>query len=220
MALEADLAFSFTLGVFSLLSPCAFPLLPGYISYLLGSGERKVGGMSAGLTVTLGMVTSLALLGIAVAMVGGVLLSYVPYLELVVGISIIAFGLLMVAEIPFPAIMPIRGFSGGKQGVSGLYTFGFGYGLAVSTCSAPIFFTLLAFSLVQGFLIGVGTFVFYALGMGAVFVVITLFIGEARSALTQKMGRLTFWLHRIGGLGLVGAGIYLLYIFFSANPIF
>lgn len=219
MSLEADLAFSFTLGVFSLLSPCAFPLLPGYISYLLGSSEKKVGGMSAGLAVTLGMITSLALLGIAVAMVGGVLLGYVPYLELAVALAIIAFGVLMVADIPIPTIAPIRDLSGGTGGASGLYAFGFGYGLAVSGCSAPLFFTLLAFSLVQGFLMAMGTFIFYALGMGAVFVVITLFIGEARATLTQRMGRLTFWLHRIGGLGLIGAGLYLLYIFLLANPI-
>ena len=32
--------FSFSLGIISFFSPCAFPMLPGYISYYLGIDDK------------------------------------------------------------------------------------------------------------------------------------------------------------------------------------
>jgi cytochrome c-type biogenesis protein len=43
----ARVPLAFTLGAFAFFSPCAYPLLPGYVSYYLGTSARGDGGTPA-----------------------------------------------------------------------------------------------------------------------------------------------------------------------------
>lgn len=212
MVAEAELTFAFAAGVFVTVSPCSFPLLPGYFTYLLGSQSSAKRALTAGVTSTLGLMTSLSALGAIAAAVGSVLLAYLPYIEFAIAAFIIVLGILMLSNVSLPALLPVLRPSG-RRGLLGLYTFGLAYGLAASACAAPIFFSVLLFSLLGGILEGITTFVAYAFGIGVILTAVSFFVSEANDFFTQRLGRITYWLHRVGGLGLIAAGVYLFYVF-------
>lgn len=212
----AEALFIFSAGALTLASPCAFPLLPGYIGYLIGEERSTDKVITAGVVSTLGLLTALLGLGLVVALFGSLISSLLPFIELGVAVLIIAFGVLMVADVQLPtASLPFE--IGDRSGVSGVFVFGVGYGLAVSGCTAPIFFSVITLTLLQGFADTIFSFLIYGLGMGMVFVAVTLLVSEVKEAVRAGFGRVTFWLHKIGGIGLIGAGVYLLWLLHQAR---
>ncbi|MCW4036673.1 MAG: cytochrome C biogenesis protein, partial [Candidatus Bathyarchaeota archaeon] len=51
------LAFALTAGVLTVFSPCGYALLPGYVSYYLGSRLSLMRAVYGGVACTLGLVT-------------------------------------------------------------------------------------------------------------------------------------------------------------------
>ncbi|MEM3004695.1 MAG: cytochrome c biogenesis protein CcdA, partial [Candidatus Bathyarchaeia archaeon] len=96
MSLEGIL-FNFTLaflaGLSSLLHPCSFALLPGYIAYLVES-ESLTHGAFSGLVFTSGLVTVLAILGALLSSIGGILIAFMPWIQILVGVAIIVLGVI------------------------------------------------------------------------------------------------------------------------------
>ena len=68
MALQfSGLVFAFTSGVISIFSPCSYALLPGYISYYLGSRFGIVKAITGGIACTLGLLTVFTAIGALIA---------------------------------------------------------------------------------------------------------------------------------------------------------
>ena len=85
---------SFLEGIITFISPCLLPMLPIYISYFAGGGERTV---RKTLTGALGFVSGFTLvfvaLGALAGTVGGFLREYQTAVNLVSGLVVIFFGL-------------------------------------------------------------------------------------------------------------------------------
>jgi len=81
------LTFAFTAGVFSLFSPCGFPMLLGYISYYMGAKASLGKAITSGFVCVLGLLTVFSVIGIIVSLLGSFISRYALFLELIVGYS-------------------------------------------------------------------------------------------------------------------------------------
>lgn len=100
---------AFLAGVLTFFSPCAFPLLPAYMSYYvtmgseegdLKSAARK--GIRHGMIPATAIIIFFGMIGLIVGIFGAVVYSYLTYLEPLIGIIIILLGVLMLMGWDFP----------------------------------------------------------------------------------------------------------------------
>jgi cytochrome c-type biogenesis protein len=226
---------AFLTGALSFFAPCAFPLLPGYISYYLGRSdeEKKLEGKKAtkraiigGLSAALGIIAVFSLLGVVVAVVGSGIASYMIYIAPVITIIIAIMGLVMLLGISGPFqklkthLAPVsrrveKGFARAFKDVepgscTGLFAYGLAYGGAVMGCQAPVFIALIVASFMSG---GLGSaftvFLLFGMGMGLLMVFVTLLIGKAKQMILAKLRQAMPAITKACGLILLIAGIYL-----------
>ena len=103
---------AFLEGVITFISPCLLPMLPIYISYFAGGGERSTGktlkgalGFVAGFTVVFVMLGALA------GTVGSLLREYQTAVNIVSGLIVVFFGL------NFLGVFKLNLFRGGGKSV-------------------------------------------------------------------------------------------------------
>ncbi|RQH00387.1 cytochrome c biogenesis CcdA family protein [Natrarchaeobius oligotrophus] len=212
-ALLPTLAFALTAGIATFFSPCAYPLLPGYVGFYVSQtnpDESSIfGALGRGLIAGVGvLVTFLVLLGGAF-WIGHATLSNVVLFEPIVGAILVVFGLLVVFDrAPSLSIaLPKR-----RSGVLGFAVFGVGYALAAAGCVAPLFASVLASALSRppaaaGLIIG--TYV------GSVVVLMVSLTVATGMGLVASSGTLAAYgqrLERLAGAIMIAAGIGQLYL--------
>ncbi|MGB6680677.1 MAG: cytochrome c biogenesis CcdA family protein [Candidatus Bathyarchaeia archaeon] len=202
-----SLSFAFLAGVSSLLHPCSFALIPGYIAYLVDS-KSLTHGILSGLTFTAGLISVLAILGSLISFVGGILATVLPWLQLIVALAIIFLGLIQMAGLTFDSIAPRFKV---KRGFIGLYVFGLAFGLVISGCSAPVFFSIILYSFISGIQNGILTLISYGLGMGIITMAVSVLTLRTKQTILNKINRYSNWINRITGIILIAAGFYILH---------
>lgn len=138
--LATTILFALTAGVATFFSPCAYPLLPGYVGFYASqtdSDRATLGGaIGRGLIAGVGVLGTFALLLGAAFWIGHETLSGVVLFEPLVGAVLVVFGVLVVFDrAPSLSIaLPKR-----RSSVAGFGIFGAGYALAAAGCVAPLF---------------------------------------------------------------------------------
>jgi cytochrome c-type biogenesis protein len=219
----ATLWYAFTLGAAAFFAPCAFPLLPGYVSYYLGTsasddpddgGSAETVGRAIGvaLLVSLGFFAVYVALGGVVVTVGQRYLRNIALLELVVGVVMIALGLAMAggAKVSVATVvLPER-----KRSATGYVGFGVVYAAAAAGCTAPLFLSVVLGALTLDPAVGVARLGAYAAGMSVLMILVTVATALGRDVFigrfTTNVGRI----NRGAGVLLAVAGFYQLYLFF------
>lgn len=85
---------SFLEGIVTFLSPCLLPMLPIYISYFAGGGQRSTGRtVSCALGFVLGFTAVFTAMGALAGSIGRLLLQYQRIVNLVSGSIVIVFGM-------------------------------------------------------------------------------------------------------------------------------
>jgi cytochrome c biogenesis protein CcdA len=211
----SGLAFIFTAGVFALFSPCGFPMLPGYISYYLGTKTSLSRAIPSGIACTLGLVVIFSIIGVIATSLGSLLSIYIPLLEIVAGIFTIFLGVIILLELNTSLFgVPIKAPT--QKGFIGLFLYGIAYGMATLGCSAPIFFSILSYAITAGsFVLGIVTFIIYALGMGLPLIIITILIVETKKYILNRLVRLTPLIQKGSGFVLILIGLYLIYFYIT-----
>jgi cytochrome c biogenesis protein CcdA len=164
-------------------------------------------GILAGLVFTSGLVTVLSIMGALLSFVGGVLIAFLPWLQLVVAAAIMLLGLIQIIQLNLPSFAPRMRV---KKGIVGLYLFGLGFGLVISGCTAPIFFSIILYSFISGFQNGILTLAAYGLGMGLVTMVVSIITVQTKQSMLNQIARYSSWINRITGFVLIAAGLYIL----------
>lgn len=197
-------------GIFSLVSPCGYVLLPGYISYYLGSELSFGKAVSGGLACTIGLITVFAIMGALASSLGTLLPQLIPLLEMIAGAMVIFMGIIILIGLRLPYLsIPTR--ISKRKGVIGLYLFGVAYGLAGVGCSAPIFLSVVFYAMAKGLAYGTSTFIAYAVGMGLPLILTSILLAEAKEFIIKRIASATPWLQKVSGLLLIIVGIYLFY---------
>jgi cytochrome c-type biogenesis protein len=212
------------LGIMSFFAPCAFPLLPGYISYYLGryeGGTTLRGSLKAGIVAATGINGLFAMIGAAVALGASAVRSYLDYLKPGVGVVIVLLGLAMVLGkteffTKFETFFASYSAKLSRRSQhSGLLLYGVGYGLAVMGCQVPVFIWLVLEGLTAGGPVqAILVFLSFSIGMGCMMVAVSLLAGTAKRAILDRLKALMPYINRACGLILILVGLYFLREFF------
>ncbi len=89
-----SIIYPFTAGVFVLLSPCGYALIPGYISYHLGAEVSFIRALQGGVVSTLGLVAVFSILGIASSLISGLIRPYLTLFTVFSAVVVIILGIL------------------------------------------------------------------------------------------------------------------------------
>jgi cytochrome c-type biogenesis protein len=202
-------------GAATFFSPCAYALLPGYVAYYVAEagGERGraplVGALFRGGAATAGVLAVfVALFGVAVSL-GEAIRDYLPTLELLVGVTVIALGAAIVAGIDLSVHveLPER-----RSTVAGFFGFGVLYAVAAAGCVAPLFLSIVLESITLPTHRSVVALGAYAGTFGALMLGVTVVTAVGHGVSTDIVAKHADRLVRAAGVVIVLAGIGQIYV--------
>ena len=179
---------SFAAGILSFLSPCVLPLVPGYISLISGvSIDNLKEGSSSKRTVILnslafnaGLSTIFLILGTTAGLVGAAITSN-PWVRIIGGIVIIAFGLQLIGLLKIGALYKdTRFFSDEKpRGMIGSAVLGIAFAAGWTPCIGPILGGIIGLAATSGgWRSGLVLSAFYSAGLAVPFLLTGLGINK------------------------------------------
>jgi cytochrome c biogenesis protein CcdA len=224
--------FGFLAGIGAFFAPCAVSLFPAYVSYylVLPGGNPASHNLSVAQSVRRGAACALGALTFFVAI--GVVLSLVaapiaPYLIrakpfVTAAIVLLGVGLLLdwsppTSWLKFTRPLRISGTPGGSP-TRGLFVYGFGYGLASTGCTLPLYVSVIVLPLTSGqtgsaFV----TFASFGAALALVMLVASIFVGLSQESLIRWLQGTTTWIKRACGVVLMLAGLYAGYYYVVAG---
>jgi cytochrome c biogenesis protein CcdA len=175
--------------------------------------RRAVRGLYLGAAATLGFVAIFAAAGSLVAIGGQWLNGVFPYGRLLIGLGMAGLGVwLLITGRSLGIAAASRVTLTPKRNIGNVFVFGMVYAISSLSCTLPIFLVVVGSALTSESWLDVLTqFISYALGMGFVFVALTVGAALLRQAVTQKLRGMVLYVKRFSSLLLVGVGGYLVY---------
>ncbi len=190
--------------------------------YLAASGED--GGiwrsLGLGLSCAAGSALFFALVGTAITLAGGAISSYLIASKPFVALAVVGLGIAQIAEVRMPSLALPLGLSADRRlPVAGaVFLYGFGYALASTGCTLPIYVSITVIPLTSGYSgAALITFLAFALAMALMMLGTTALVGLAKVNLLRTLQASTVWIKRGGGLVLILAGLYLGYYYVQAG---
>jgi cytochrome c-type biogenesis protein len=183
-----QIAISFVAGILSFLSPCVLPLVPGYISLISGvSIDRLKEGTSSRRAVILnslafnaGLSVIFLVLGTTAGLVGAAITSN-PWVRIIGGLVIIAFGLQLIGLLKISALYKdTRFFSDDKpRGMFGSAALGMAFAAGWTPCIGPILGGIIGLAATSGgWRSGLVLSAFYSAGLAVPFLLTGLGINQ------------------------------------------
>jgi cytochrome c-type biogenesis protein len=179
---------SFAAGILSFLSPCVLPLVPGYISLISGvsidglkdgtSNKRAV--IVNSLAFNAGLSVIFLILGTTAGLVGAAITSN-PWVRIIGGLVIIAFGLQLIGLLKISALYKdTRFFSDDKpRGVFGSAALGMAFAAGWTPCIGPILGGIIGLAATSGgWRSGLVLSAFYSAGLAVPFLLTGLGINQ------------------------------------------
>ena len=212
MSLDAILT-SISLGLLATTSPCVLPLYPGFLAYLSGGqatlAKRRYGRYVLGVIVLAGVLTMMLALGLIIALlsvsIGRALSVVIPLADLlIIGLGV----LLLLDRNPFKGLPQIQVPILSHPYVNA-FIYGLLYGPIALPCSGPLVVGIFALSLTVGEAFSkLGVFLWFGLGFGLPLLALSFLSGAAQRWITRQFAVRARLINLIGGLLLVGIGIY------------
>lgn len=213
VTLTTNLLFALTAGVATFFSPCAYPLLPGYVGFYVSQVDAKevsiVSAGTRGVAAGLGVLTVFGVLSGATVWIGHSTLSNITIFESLVGGLLIVFGLFIMAGRDFSLSVPLPNR---RASVFGFGLFGAGYALAGAGCVAPIFLAVIARTITLPTDIAVLLLFTYAGTVAVLMVSATVATGMSLLTNPGQLMAYSGRLKQLAGAVMVLAGIGQLYL--------
>ena len=211
----------FVIGAGAFFAPCAFVMFPAYVSYYVslgGGGVRHA--IPLGLSCAAGAITFFALIGAVIAAVGGGVAPYLIAAKPIVAVIIVGLGIVQLLDVRLPRI-PRAGISNISQGHSAavtLFAYGFGYGLASTGCTLPLYVSITVIPLTGGFSgSAASAFAAFALAIAVLMLATTLLVATARQQLLELLQHAATRIKKASGVVLILAGLYMFYFYLRAG---
>jgi cytochrome c-type biogenesis protein len=205
---------AFAAGFISFLSPCVWPLVPAYLSYVSGVPYEELGSNTRRVVLTTlafvgGFTVVFALYGVSVGYLGSLVADYRRTIEIIGGLLVILMGLALLgfaqrlvgreARVGLPA-RPTTFVGAGVAGV----VFAVGW----TPCIGPVLTSILLYAATQGSAGGSVLLLAYGIGLGVPF----LLSGLLASWLLERTGayrKYGAWVNRIAGIVMIIVGVLL-----------
>ena len=200
-------------GVVTSIGPCNLAAIPLVVGYVGGSRElarRRAFVLS--LTFAIGMALTFMLLGVAAAVVGGLMGAWRGWYYALAAVCL-AIGLNMLGVFNWQIPMGFGGWRErvGMRGLAGALALGLVSGLVASQCATPVLAAILTYVMAKGALVlGAGLLFVYALGRGVPVVLAGTFTGVLKQA--ASLGRWTAVIEKASGLIVIAVGLYFLWL--------
>ena len=200
---------AFLEGIITFLSPCLLPMLPVYLSYFAGGGERTVKRTLLGASgFVIGFTIVFVAMGALAGTLGSFLKEYQTAVNIISGLVVIFFGL------HFLGVFKFNLFNGTRQTVNkdnmGFFTaalFGIVFSLGWTPCVGAFLGSALALASQSGHvLLGMGMLLAYSLGLGVPFLLSAVLIDQLKGAFNWVKRNYTV-INAISGSLLIVVGV-------------
>lgn len=178
---------SFVEGIITFISPCLLPMLPVYLSYFAGGGERSTKKTLLGASgFVLGFTCVFTAMGALAGTLGSFLKQYEAVVNVILGLIVIIFGL------NYIGVFRLKLFSGGKSrkvktemGFFSALLFGVVFSVGWTPCVGAFLGSALAMASSEGNVTkGVMMLLLYSLGLGVPFLLSAVLIDKLKGAFT------------------------------------
>jgi len=219
MSTNLPFAASFLGGIVTFVSPCVFPLIPAYISFITGTSleDLEKGNVSIGNTLlnavlfVLGFSLVFTLLGASATYLGALTGERKDILRWVGGIVVILFGLHISGIIKLKFLYHEKRLQIKKIsfGYLGSFLLGIAFSVGWTPCVGPILSSILILASTQETVYhGTALLAVYSLGLGLPFLITALFIHRILR-LFVHVKKYYRWIEIVSGVILVIMGILL-----------
>lgn len=203
---------AFLEGIITFISPCLLPMLPIYISYFAGGGQRSTGKTLKG---ALGFVAGFTLVFVAMGAlagtVGSFLREYQTAVNIVFGLIVVVFGL------NFLGVFKLNLFRGSQRTVRtddmGFFSallFGIIFSVGWTPCVGAFLGSALMLASQQAHAVeGMLMLLVYSLGLGIPFVLSAVLIDYLKSAFNWIKRNYTV-INAVSGIALILVGVLMM----------
>ena len=200
---------SFLEVVITFISPCLLPMLPIYISYFAGGGERSVGKTLKGaLGFVLGFTALFVAMGALAGTIGGFLSRHQTLVNILCGAVVILFGL------SYLGILKINLFRGRGHDVNtddlgffSAFLFGVVFSVGWTPCVGAFLGSALMLASQQGSMVqGILMLLCYSAGLGVPFLISAVLIDQLKGAFNWVKAHYDI-INKVCGVLLIAVGI-------------
>ena len=200
---------SFLEGIITFISPCLLPMLPIYVTYFAGGGQRST---RRTLTCAAGFVLGFTVLFVAMGglagTVGSFLTRYQTAVNLVCGLIVVVFGL------NYAGVLQLNLFGGGRRRVDtsnlnffSSFVFGVVFSVGWTPCVGAFLGSALMLASQRGHVLeGMAMLLCYSLGLGVPFLLSAVLIDRLKSTFDWIKRHYTV-INRVCGWLLVAIGL-------------
>ena len=176
---------SFLEGIITFISPCLLPMLPFYVSFFAGGGERTTAKTLKGaLGFVLGFTLMFVSMGALAGTIGSFLDKYQTAVNLVSGLIVIFFGLNYMGVFNFKLFKGKRFRKSEDMGFFSNVLFGLVFSIGWTPCVGAFLGSALMLASQQGHVTeGMLMLLAYSLGLGIPFVMCAILIDKMKSTI-------------------------------------
>ena len=177
---------SFLEGIITFISPCLLPMLPIYISYFAGGGERTTQKTLIGVSgFVLGFTIVFVAMGALAGTLGSFLITYAFWVNLMCGFIVVLFGL------NYMGVLQLNIFKGSNRQMNmqnmtfgKSLLFGIVFSIGWTPCVGAFLGSALMLASQQAHMLeGMGMLLAYSLGLGIPFMISAILIDRMKSAI-------------------------------------
>ena len=195
MASEIPFTIAFLAGVFSFLSPCVLPIVPGFMSYIIGQSytdllnsnkQNKIKNFRSIILFISGFSVIFITMGASIDFLSDILFEFRKQLNFISGLLIIFLGLFFIGLIKINALSFEKKINFERWNNSSLFPFliGVAFAFGWSPCIGPILGSILSIAINDN-VDGIVLLFFYSLGLAIPFVLVGMTIGSFVKYLTN-----------------------------------
>jgi len=198
-------------GLLSFLSPCIFPILPGFLAFLISS-KGKRSALWRAFAFSLGLSAIFILLGIATGTFGIILVRSRRLIELIGGIVIIVFGLSYTGlfTLPFFEKGIILPFNREIEGFWSAFLFGIVTSFAWTPCIGPTLGAILTIAATGNTLNGGLLLSFFSLGIMIPLLLAAILV-DSVNKIVPAISKYQRQINIIGGIVLIIVGLLMIF---------
>ena len=175
---------AFLEGIITFISPCLLPMLPIYISYFAGGGERKTSKTLKNATgFILGFTVIFVLMGALAGSFGMLLTKYNIIVNIITGLIVIFFGLNFIGIFKLNIFKDTKMAKTENLGFFSSLLFGIVFSIGWTPCVGAFLGSALMMATSQGKVVeGIIMLLVYSLGLGIPFFLSAVLIDKLRGA--------------------------------------